>query len=94
MEREYWEYLEYWSCVSAPEWSCPKEGLGKAFCLLDWGQKTSKPAVNNPLVLPGFINSGGLGKGSKRGGIPEQDKELGGNWECFYVGMAPGGEIT
>lgn len=63
--------------------------LGKGFFLLDWGQKTSKPAGNNPVLLPGFINSGGLRKGGQGGGIPEWDKKVGGNWEWFYVGMAP-----
>lgn len=85
-EREECEYLEYWPSpvvflllngpVRRRGWDYQ---LGKGFFLQDWGQKTSKPAGNNPVLLPGFINSGGLGKGGQGGGIPEQGgwRELG-----------------
>lgn len=79
---------------------CPKEGLGcpqvgkknkiKMLFPSGLGQKTSKAAANNPELLPGFVNSGGLGKGSQGAGIPERDDgEAGGNWEWFHVGTAP-----
>lgn len=42
-------------------------------------QRISESLIRNQMLLPRFINSGDLEKGSKEGGTLEQDKEVRGN---------------